>query len=1630
MKQQLYFFVFALVLGVGPAARAQNLLSKPDYGQTGNAASATTDFTTGYTAATTAAALTYALVADASTFSTGVTLKTDHTLAASPGLLLAVKGPSTAAGTSTTVWQKTVAGLSLNTSYTFSYWQRNLSATNPANIRLAANGTTVANSQLATSNTAWTLVSYTLNTGLSNTLTLTLTDQTVATNGNLFGLDDMALYLANAGSLGGTVFEDVNYGGGIGRTLSTATSSAASSGLTITRPLAKVELYGSAPTNLLLASTTTDGSGTYVFPGVVAGSYQVRVVTSTVTSSRTGYVSGLLPVATVVASATDQVGGPTPATADGGANNGVQQLGDLTPAAAGPATVSGTNATTGVDFGFNFDLVVNTNDSGQGSLRQFMLNANALGNETVLAQAGSYYNQTVGANPLTPTLPAKTESSIFMIADGQAHDGLRANSKGGPANQLNAAKVAEITPANNSPLPTLTSPATAINGWTQTFNIGNTNGAVLGAGGTVGSSTTILPQLGGPEVQLTGSTNVALGLYLNGASEQVIGLCVYGFGNALANDDNTEIRLSAATPTVTGCVLGTPATSFAKPATLTNADGLRITAGSGAVVSYSLLGFHKGRGIFIGVNAPSVTVNFCEVRGNGQANASYDGVDAEGNASTITNSLIANNPAQGIDSYLSAGNHTWTGNTVTGNGVGTADLSPAETAGIRVFGTNNLIKQNLVTYNYGAGIMLTSGTFGSAPVVTRTVTNTIISQNAVYGNGAVAAAKAATGARPGQIGIDLHALGDNAEMGKPSFVTTNNSASTGANSLIPYPVLRSARLNGNSLVLEGYAAAGITLELFLATPNTLTASQFGYHTKGNNFGQGSQYLYTDVVAKSGITGSYAATDSINGVGQGSATGINQFTLIVPLGRLTPTQVNALKTGTALLTSTATLAGTGTSEFSGNVLVTSGVTTYDVLNQNVGQNTTAVALNPSLTVPLAAYDPINTVTSFTVFPAANGTLYYNGTAVASTGTKVLVAKTNLLTFTPTTGFYGDNATFQFYATSTSSSGTTQNSQTPYSVYSIPVVYTNKFVANDDQLDAPKNAGSPVTKTTGNVALNDTNPDNTTDYQVTLQVTLGGTTTTSTTTLATAHGSVTLNGALGSYTYTPTAGYLGPDSFQYTIYQSGATPTNSNVATVSINVFDPATVCLTANGPNQLANPGFESGNDGSFTSSYKFVSIGNGDLYPEGNYAVDTDAHAYHNSFQGKGRGGAGKFMIVNGSNSLSKVYSQVVQVLPNRYYSYSGWANSVNPGSPAILGFVINGKSASSSTQLGTTTDYTQFSGIWYSGNSRTATFEVRDINRDAGGNDFGLDDLSFQTCSVNLYAVDVNNASVANNAPATAISAMQGVVSGPGAQVASFTIKSLPKGTLRLGGPSGAVVTLGQVILLADASTLYFTPLAGFTGNDTFTYTATDTEQGGSVNVANFTIPVTAAPLPVELATFTARNAGSAAQLDWVTASEHNSAYFAVERSLSGQAGSFVAIGRVAAQGTLVRATSYRFVDRNAAAQGQLVYYRLRQVDIDGRFALSPVRAVAFAAASLALYPNPTLGTTTLDLHALPATATYQVRVLDATGRVAATWELAGGQAQPLDVAALASGTYLVLVTGLQADGSSLRQVLHLSKE
>jgi hypothetical protein len=172
------------------------------------------------------------------------------------------------------------------------------------------------------------------------------------------------------------------------------------------------------------------------------------------------------------------------------------------------------------------------------------------------------------------------------------------------------------------------------------------------------------------------------------------------------------------------------------------------------------------------------------------------------------------------------------------------------------------------------------------------------------------------------------------------------------------------------------------------------------------------------------------------------------------------------------------------------------------------------------------------------------------------------------------------------------------------------------------------------------------------------------------------------------------------------------------------------------------------------------------------------------------------------------------------------------------------------------------------------------------------------------------------------------------------------------------------------------------------------------------------AAPLPVKLTAFDAQANGLAALCTWATASEVNNDHFVVERSLDGT--TFAPLGTVKGQGSTTATHTYRYADNEAGRLGaNTVYYRLQQVDTDGKTTYSPVRAVTFAGRAVALYPTPTAGdAATLDLTSLAAQP-YQAQVLDLTGRVLSTRTLAGGLTHDFDVRSLPAGAYVLVLSG-----------------
>lgn len=95
--------------------------------------------------------------------------------------------------------------------------------------------------------------------------------------------------------------------------------------------------------------------------------------------------------------------------------------------------------------------------------------------------------------------------------------------------------------------------------------------------------------------------------------------------------------------------------------------------------------------------------------------------------------------------------------------------------------------------------------------------------------------------------------------------------------------------------------------------------------------------------------------------------------------------------------------------------------------------------------------------------------------------------------------------------------------------------------------------------------------------------------------------------------------------------------------------------------------------------------------------------------------------------------------------------------------------------------------------------------------------------------------------------------------------------------------------------------------------------------------------PTPVTLVFFHTQNQGNQALCTWQTANESNNIFFVVEKSTDGL--QWTGIGQVAGNTNTTTATSYEFLDPNPLER--LQYYRLKQVDLDGKFTYSQTRFI-----------------------------------------------------------------------------------------
>ncbi len=661
---------------------------------------------------------------------------------------------------------------------------------------------------------------------------------------------------ATGKAISGKVFEDKNYGGGAGRTIST-TGIAGILGV-------RVELYNS--TGAFVTSTTTTDGGPYSFSNVAAGNYYVRVVNDTIRSTRAGSTGAERAIQTHRTDGTtavnNEVGGRKPALVDAAANTTNQTLNPTTFVLSGggqaqsvqPITMASSDIT-GANFGFNFSTVVNTNDSGQGSLRQTITNINLLAN-TGLAQTGQ--DNTYGINP-------SVIKEVLLFNIPAASDSLgRADICGGATCKITI----------SSQLPAVANQPAIIDATTQPGYVAGTPGV--------------------PRIQIVPTAGLdARGFTMNydAPDSTFRGFAITGFRNL---NTNRALTVDSERTLIESNYIGVKPDGTADG----NSNGIELqytqtaVIGGATAAKRNIISGNKFIGIFFNTGASGSTIqnNFIGTNPAGTAAMSNEtiGIDTEGGSGTkILDNVISGNWGDGIQLGFTSGGPGVANAIIQGNRIGVGingEPIGNNGPGIMNYGASN--GHQIGGTGAGQGNIIAHNLTGGIKMANNSSSGIVISGNSIYANG--------------NLGIDL---GNNGVT-----INDTNDADTGANNLLNFPLLADLSIASGNLTVKGCAPAGSTVELFEADVSTGGKATLGDNKvgKSKDYGEGQIYL------ASFVEGSASDTDAANcslatDADGNNQTGMKAFSVIIP--------APAGLIEADLLTTTATVASVGTSEFS-------------------------------------------------------------------------------------------------------------------------------------------------------------------------------------------------------------------------------------------------------------------------------------------------------------------------------------------------------------------------------------------------------------------------------------------------------------------------------------------------------------------------------------------------------------------------------------------------------------------------------------------------------------------------------------------------------------------------------------------
>ena len=204
-------------------------------------------------------------------------------------------------------------------------------------------------------------------------------------------------------------------------------------------------------------------------------------------------------------------------------------------------------------------------------------------------------------------------------------------------------------------------------------------------------------------------------------------------------------------------------------------------------------------------------------------------------------------------------------------------------------------------------------------------------------------------------------------------------------------------------------------------------------------------------------------------------------------------------------------------------------------------------------------------------------------------------------------------------------------------------------------------------------------------------------------------------------------------------------------------------------------------------------------------------------------------------------------------------------------------------------------------------------------------------------------------------------------------------------GSVNGVAFDLFGSLYLTTSTGLFYVDQATVNGPAGTVECSLVFSQDGLQDLASNVFP-TQSTLPVDLISFTGTYNDGKTTLNWQTENEIRFSHYEVERKNASSGTSFVAIGSKNATGSTGIA-QYQHVDDISAISDEVIYYRLRMVDLDGRAKYSKVIMVRKETKSITgirVSPNPVIkGEVTTVRFQSATSTTIRMRVVDMAGRM-----------------------------------------------